>query len=94
MTAAGMLSGKMFLGSTEIWCRLCNIDRNSAENPLKSRTEFVQYLLLMVYTGDTREIGANPVKEVTENEETGAEFGAGVGDVHVNAAGCAGGGGA
>ena len=54
--------------------------------------KFVQYLLLMVYTGDIREIGANPVKEVTENEETGAEFGAGVGDVHVNAAGCAGGG--
>ena len=54
----------------------------------------MQYLFLMVYTGDTREIGANPAKEGTENEETGAEFGAGVGDVLVNAAGCAGGGGA
>ena len=89
-----MLSGEIFLRSTEIRCRLCNIDRNSAENPLKSPMKFVQYLLLMVYTGDIREIGANPVKEVTANEETGAEFGAGVGDVHVNAAGCAGGGGA
>ena len=89
-----MVFGKMFLEKAEICCRLCNIDRNNAEKPPESRMKFVQYLFAMVYTGDIREIGANPAEEVTENEETGVEFGAGVGDVRVNAAGCAGGGGA